>query len=77
MDEAVYKAYTTVDNERVLYNLRYLSQHGLQDKCRIRLPLIPDYNAPCNIEHSKEILAGMGFADFDVFEYRRRINDAR
>ncbi|MBQ5575219.1 MAG: radical SAM protein, partial [Bacteroidales bacterium] len=25
MDEAVYKAYTTVDNERVLYNLRYLS----------------------------------------------------
>ncbi|MBQ2098443.1 MAG: radical SAM protein [Bacteroidales bacterium] len=77
MDEAVYKAYTTVDNERVLYNLRYLSQLGLQDKCRIRLPHIPDYNAPCNIEHSKEILAGLGFADFDVFEYRRRINDAR
>ena len=73
MDEAVYKAYTTVGNERVLYNLQYLAQLGLQDKCRIRLPLIPDYNAPCNIEHSKEILAGMGFEDFDVFEYRRQV----
>lgn len=77
MDESVYKAYTSVDNERVLENLRYLSRLGLQDKCRIRLPLIPDYNTHGHIETSKKMLAGMGFFDFDVFEYRRRGKAAR
>ena len=72
MDEAVYKAYTTVDNSKVLSNLRYLARLGLQDKCRIRLPLIPDYNAHANIEKSKTSLAEMGFSDFDVFEYKVR-----
>jgi pyruvate formate lyase activating enzyme len=51
-------------------NLQYLAQHNMQAKCRIRLPLIKDYNTPTNVAASKKLLSAMGFTDFDEFEYR-------
>ena len=70
MNTNIYKAYTTIDNGRVKENLQYLAQHNMQAKCRIRLPLIKDYNTPTNVAASKKQLSAMGFTDFDEFEYR-------
>ncbi|MBE6339386.1 MAG: radical SAM protein [Bacteroidales bacterium] len=70
MNTNIYKAYTTIDNGRVMANLQYLAQHNMQAKCRIRLPLIKDYNTPTNVAASKKQLSAMGFTDFDEFEYR-------
>ncbi|MBQ7983770.1 MAG: glycyl-radical enzyme activating protein [Clostridia bacterium] len=42
IDAAAHKAGTGVTNERILGNLRYLSDHGAE--IEIRIPLIPGYN---------------------------------
>lgn len=71
MDNEIYRSYTGTGNERVLMNLRYLSENGFSEKCIIRLPLIPSYNTEENISSSKQILEGMGFTRFNIFNYRK------
>lgn len=69
MDKGIYEAYTGKSNERVLSNLNWIAEQGLQDKCMIRLPLIPDYNTDENRKASRAQLEGMGFSIFDEFNY--------
>ena len=66
---AIYHAYTSGDVERVLSNLRYLADKGLQEQVTLRLPLIPEYNTEADIDKSEQCLREMGFTLFDRFEY--------
>ena len=66
---AIYHAYTGGDVERVLSNLRYLADKGLQERVTLRLPLIPEYNTEADIDESEQCLREMGFTLFDRFEY--------
>lgn len=70
MDSQIYQAYTRISNERTISNLKYIADKGLQDKCIIRLPLIPSYNNKQNVEKSKEYLQTLGFTHFDKFKYK-------
>lgn len=69
MNPDIYKAYTGKDNAQTLANLKYLADHGLQDRCRIRIPRIPEYNTEEDIQHSCEAIRAMGFTNLDVFDY--------
>lgn len=72
MNPSIYKAYTTQENSLVLSNLTWLSENGYSEKVLVRLPLIPHYNTPEDVEKSKTLLQEMGFSRFDEFTYMTR-----
>ena len=69
MNKEIYKNYTKKDMDNVLLNLQYIVDNNYQDKCKIRIPLIPNYNDEEDQKKSKKILEEMGFGDFDIFDY--------
>lgn len=69
MNPAIYRRYTSVDNNQVINNLQWLSVHNDLRKVTIRLPHIPDYNTDADIAVSRSELVAMGFNDFDIFDY--------
>ena len=66
---AIYRRYTSADNNQVINNLQWLSVHHDVEKVTIRLPHIPDYNSDADIAESRRQLETMGFKDFDIFDY--------
>lgn len=72
MNPEIYLRYTERPNDDVYNNLSLLSQQGLQGRCKIRIPLIPDYNTPDNQAESVRKLKEFGFTDFDLFEYKTK-----
>lgn len=74
MNPAIYKEYTGQDNEKVISNLKFLASEGLSGRCRIRIPLIPDFNTDADRDCSISLLRTMGFMKFDRFEYITEIN---
>lgn len=69
MNPTIYRSYTDCSNERVADNLRLLAERGLQSKCVLRLPLIPDYNTDADRDASEQMLRQMGYESFDRFDY--------
>lgn len=69
LNPLIYKQYTLLDNQYVLDNLRYVSNHSLQGKFIIRLPLIQGFNSIKSVQDSKAYLTELGFNTFDIFEY--------
>ena len=69
MNPDIYRRYTSIDNSRVLENLRWLSNHVDLEKVTIRLPLIPNYNTPKDRNKSQKQLEAIGYKNFDHFEY--------
>ena len=70
MNNDIYTKYTATDNTKVLENLKLITELGIQDKCVIRIPIIPEYNTEADNQKSIEILTKMGFTKFDRFKYR-------
>ena len=69
MNPEIYHRYTSIDNARVLENLRWLADHVDLERVTIRLPHIPDFNTQADIDKSRQQLEAMGFRDFDCIEY--------
>lgn len=69
MNPDIYLCYTSLDNCRVLENLRWLANHIYLRKVTIRLPHIPEYNTEADVARSRQQLEAMGFCSFDCFEY--------
>jgi len=75
INNTIYKDYTEISNERLIANLRYIAEQGLQGKCFIRLPLIPLFNTIEDRDKSKAFLQSLGFTTFDDFEYIQKEHD--
>lgn len=69
MDNNIYKAYTGLSNNNVLKNLDVLVDRKMQDKCRIRVPLIPNFNTEEDKLKSIKKLKSLGFKNIDSFNY--------
>ncbi|MBP5360289.1 MAG: radical SAM protein [Bacteroidaceae bacterium] len=69
LDDDIYRRYTGRSNALLMSNLRWIAEVGLQDKCKVRLPLIKGYNSRNSISRSRIKLAVMGFRYFDEFKY--------
>lgn len=71
MNSEIYKAYSSISNERVIDNLKWIaSEHpDLLASISIRLPHIPDYNTDDNRNKSQALLETLGYTNFDRFEY--------
>lgn len=70
MNPVIYEHYTGRTNENVIQNLKYLAEHVPAEKIKIRLPLIPEYNTPEDVDTSERMLREMGFHQFDRFTYK-------
>lgn len=67
LDNDLYKQYTGGDNKIVLDNLNVLLK--VQDKCKIRIPIIPNYkNKEVALKEAKKIKE-LGFTNVEVFTY--------
>lgn len=69
MNPKIYKAYTKVNNSKVIENLKWMVEHGMEPKMQIRVPLIPGYNTRNDVENSISKLHGMGFRNIETFKY--------
>lgn len=72
-NDEIYFAYTGRHNSRVMKNLQYLVEHVGPDRITARLPLIPDYNTPEDVERSAALLKEMGIQNLDRFTYKCEI----
>lgn len=71
MNPDIYKAYSSISNERVIDNLRWIaSEHADLLPCiTIRLPHIPNHNTDDDRNRSQAFLETLGYTKFDRFEY--------
>lgn len=69
LNPVIYQAYTHHSNERVIENLEYMAQQQLQQKCKVRVPRIPDFNDEEDIQATVKELQHMGFHNIDTFTY--------
>lgn len=69
LDKDVYESYTGLDNARVNRRLKLLIEKGYQDKCTVRVPVIPKFKDEKTAKEEAEALKQMGFSNIDVFDY--------
>lgn len=69
MNSVIYQKYTGHPNSSVVSNLHWIASHDMQEKCIIRVPLIPGYNSSEDVKNSRIYLDDMGFENIDEFEY--------
>ncbi|MBQ3424979.1 MAG: radical SAM protein [Clostridia bacterium] len=75
MDPAIYHRYTGADNGPVKENLKRLLDAVGPERVTVRVPHIPGFNRPQDVENSVSALREMGADKLDVFPYRL-IDDA-
>jgi len=69
LDKDIYKAYTGLDNEKVLRRLKLLLDNGYQQKCTVRVPVIPEFKDRSRAEADADQIRAMGFENIDLFDY--------
>lgn len=74
MHPDIYERYTLHPIAPMLHNLQLLAERGLQERCLIRVPLIPEFNTPELQAESRRILEAMGFHGIEMFEYIKKEN---
>ena len=70
MDSDTYYSYTGRTNELLLRNLDVIVSRGLQEKCIIRIPNIPEYTDEQMVRDTQKWIRRMGFERIDVFDYK-------
>lgn len=68
-NDEIYKKYTGKSNVQALENLSWLVKEVGQESIMVRVPLIPNYNTPEDIEKSIKLLEEKGLKKFDKFSY--------
>ena len=72
MDREIYRRYTGGDGARMEANLRRLLALAGQERIRVRVPRIPDFNDAADQARSAAKLRELGVRDLDLFDYVRQ-----
>lgn len=70
MNREIYQKYTGFGNDLVKANLEYLFSKADKEKINVRVPNIPGYNTPTDVEKSVSELKKMGAVNIEVFNYK-------
>lgn len=72
MQPEIYKAYTGMENQRVIQNLKRLISQISTEQYVVKLPLIPEYTDEQKVQESKQILKQIGVPEENiaVFSYQ-------
>jgi pyruvate formate lyase activating enzyme len=65
----VYMEYTGKSNSQTMKNLNLICNKGLQHKCTIRVPNIPNFTTKSDIVQTINIIGNLGFRNIDTLEY--------
>jgi pyruvate formate lyase activating enzyme len=65
----IYKSYTGKNNTLTIINLKYLIEQGKTDNIRVRVPLIPNFNAKKDTKHTVSELKKLGIQKIETFTY--------
>ena len=68
-DDAVYLEYTGITNEYFKENLEHIVSRGMQHKCKLRVPIIPNHTTRDDAIRDAKRYSEMGFKDIEVFNY--------
>lgn len=69
LDSDIYLKYTKKSPDVFLHNLELLCKNGMQDKCKIRIPIIPKYTEEADAIRYSERIKDMGFNNIEIFGY--------
>lgn len=69
VNDKIYKKYTGHTNAKVLSNLQVLIDRGLASKITVRIPRIPGFNTPEDVQASSDYIKGLGIESLDIFTY--------
>lgn len=69
LNPEIYKEYTSQPIDKLVDNLNIIVSKGLQHKCKIRIPNIPNYTTKADIDETKSKITQLGFTDIDTFDY--------
>lgn len=69
MNPEIYRSYTGRENDQVIANLEFLLKKTDPDRITVRVPNIPGYNTPDDVQKSADMLRAMGFIHLDIFTY--------
>ena len=72
MHSSIYERYTLHPIAPMLHNLQLLAERNLQERCLIRVPLIPEFNTPELQAESQQMLDAQGFHHIEMFDYVRK-----
>lgn len=73
----IYKKYTGKHISNTIMNLEYIASMGLQSKCTIRIPYIPEYTDEKDVEETIDFVRELGYQKLDIFKYKKIINNCR
>lgn len=65
----IYEQYTELNNYNTVTNLSVIEKLGLQDKCKIRIPIIPEYTTEEDAKRDAKVLEDRGYKDIEIFPY--------
>lgn len=66
----IYKNYTSRHISSTVVNLENIAKAGLQNKCTIRIPNIPEFTKQDDINKTTEFVRELGFQKLDLFNYK-------
>lgn len=69
LDDQIYKDYTGVDCNYRKRNIQKIVDKGLQNKCKIRIPVIPDFTTMEDAKRDELTMREKGFENIEIFEY--------
>lgn len=69
LDSKLYQDYTEITDTYKNKHLKAICNLGLQDKCRIRIPIIPNFKDKETAEKEADYYRNIGFNNIDVFNY--------
>ena len=68
LDPELYKSYTNGNIDQMLENLHLIAKSSA-DKCKIRIPIIPNYKSKDIALNEEEKIKKLGFKNTEVFNY--------
>lgn len=68
-DKDIYKSYTKRDIDETRHKLFIIKELNLQGKCKIRIPVIPNFTTKEDAEKYAEEIRSEGFNNIEIFDY--------
>lgn len=72
INNSIYRSYTDMDNNVVIYNLKKLINDVGTDKIIVRVPFIEDYTSKNDQQDSANYIMNLGINNIDMFDYKLR-----
>lgn len=68
-NDSIYEKYTGRSSELMKKNIDFIISNHFQNKCKIRIPVIPEFTTKEDAIQNKKIIESFGFSEIEIFDY--------